>query len=169
MQVSPGLYENLDSYPNFPVCGKYVNYRRRRVSSSRHICALPVGYPTDAAVWACATPAGPRTTLRMIKKVFIFRIVSLLQDEKSRTAIGGQQCGVRCACYTRLILQIELINTWVGGNSFSIERVDFTLKPTNRIDDLPARGTVFLQDVPPHAEREYLDGKSLKNGDKDQD
>lgn len=64
--------------------------------------------------------------------------------------------------------QIELINTSVGGNSFSMERVDFTLKPTSRIEALPVRA-VFVQDVPPQAEREYLDGvKSLKKGDKNQ-
>jgi tetratricopeptide (TPR) repeat protein len=63
--------------------------------------------------------------------------------------------------------QIELINTSVGGYSFSIERVDFTLKPIDRIEGLPARGTVFVQDVPSNAEREYLDGlQSLKKGDK---
>jgi tetratricopeptide (TPR) repeat protein len=68
--------------------------------------------------------------------------------------------------------QIELINTFnssVGGNNFSTERIDFTLKATERKEGLFSGGTVFLQEVPPQAERDYLDGlKSLKKGDKDQ-
>jgi Tfp pilus assembly protein PilF len=71
--------------------------------------------------------------------------------------------------FHRIFQQIELINTSVGGTSFSIERVDFTLKSNKGVEDPRLRGTVFAQDVPPDAERAYLDGvKSLKEGDRDQ-
>ena len=70
--------------------------------------------------------------------------------------------------YHRIIQQLELINTSVGGNSISTERLDFTLKPKSRAS-AAAPGAVFLQSVPPEAEQQYQSGlKTLKKGDKEQ-
>jgi len=61
---------------------------------------------------------------------------------------------------------IELLNTSIGGRSFTTETVDFTLKATSRPSAAP--GTVFAQPVPPEAEKQYLAAiKSLNKGDRD--
>src|SRR5258708_3063098 len=64
---------------------------------------------------------------------------------------------------------VELINTAVGVTNFSTERLDFSLKPTSRLDNSTVVGTIFAQTVSPEAQREYLSAiKSLSKGEKDE-
>lgn len=67
-----------------------------------------------------------------------------------------------------ILQRIELINTTRGGSSFSMERVDFSLRPSTRRGDALVPGTFFAQTVPPEAEKEYMNAiTSLTKGDKD--
>jgi tetratricopeptide (TPR) repeat protein len=66
-----------------------------------------------------------------------------------------------------VIQMVELINTSIGGNSISTERVDFSLKAAVRPKQGAAPAAIFAQAVPPEADKEYLEGmKVLKKGDK---
>jgi Flp pilus assembly protein TadD len=67
-----------------------------------------------------------------------------------------------------VLQQLELMDTSRGGSSMSSERVDFTLRTSARRVESPSAGTVFAQNVPPDAEREYLLAmKSSGKGDKE--
>ncbi len=60
------------------------------------------------------------------------------------------------ARYQELLQRVELINTAVGVTNFSTERVDFSLKPSPRLDNSTVVGTIFAQTFPADAEKEYL-------------
>jgi len=65
--------------------------------------------------------------------------------------------------------RIELINSGVNISNFSKERLDFSLKKAPNADAPPIVGTVFAQEIPPAAEREFNSAvSSISKGDKDE-
>jgi len=65
--------------------------------------------------------------------------------------------------------RIELINSGVNISNFSKERFDFSLKKAPNADAPPVVGTVFAQEIPPAAEREFNSAvNSISKGDKDE-
>jgi protocatechuate 3,4-dioxygenase beta subunit len=69
--------------------------------------------------------------------------------------------------YQAVFQKIDLINTSVGANSYSTETIDFSVKYTPRREQTV--GTVYVQTIPPEAEKEYLAAvKNLEKGDKEQ-
>jgi tetratricopeptide (TPR) repeat protein len=68
--------------------------------------------------------------------------------------------------YQAIFQRVELINTSVHGSSSSLETVDFTLKLVTRSNSAPE--TIFVQAVPPKAEKEYLAAiKDLTKGNRE--
>ena len=69
--------------------------------------------------------------------------------------------------YQAIFQKIDLINTSIGANSYSTETIDFSVKSAAR--RVSPVGTVYVQTIPPEAEKEYQAAvKSLAKGDKEQ-
>ena len=65
------------------------------------------------------------------------------------------------------VQRIELINSGVSVANFSKERFDFTLKNAGGANPTTITGTIFAQDIPPEAQKEFQGAlNSIAKGDK---